>query len=68
MRLIEIEPQPAELAPPKFAAPLPPAGWKRALAAALGVWLLTSIYMVRADEQAVVTRFGAVVEPRVLPG
>src|SRR5262245_38831167 len=31
-------------------------------------WLLTSIYIVRTDQQAVVTRFGRVVEPRVMPG
>jgi membrane protease subunit HflK len=34
----------------------------------LALWLLTSIYMVGADQQAVVTRFGRVVQPRVLPG
>jgi membrane protease subunit HflK len=32
------------------------------------LWILTSIYIVRTDQQAVVTRFGAVVEPRVMPG
>ncbi len=32
------------------------------------LWLLTSVYIVRTDQQAVVTRFGAVVEPRVMPG
>ncbi len=31
-------------------------------------WLLTGIYIVRIDQQAVVTRFGAVVDPRVMPG
>ncbi len=31
-------------------------------------WLATSIYIVPADQQAVVTRFGRVVEPRVMPG
>jgi membrane protease subunit HflK len=30
--------------------------------------LLTSVYIVKIDQQAVVTRFGAVIEPRVLPG
>lgn len=34
----------------------------------LAVWLITGIYIVPADQQAVVTRFGAVVEPRVMPG
>lgn len=42
--------------------------WKRLAAALTGLWLLTSVYIVRTDEQAVVTRFGAVVEPRVMPG
>ena len=32
------------------------------------LWLLSGFYIVSADEQAVVTRFGKIVEPRVLPG
>jgi membrane protease subunit HflK len=32
------------------------------------VWLLSGVYIVAADQQAVVTRFGRVVEPRALPG
>jgi hypothetical protein len=32
------------------------------------LWLLTGVYIVRADQQAVVTRFGAVANPRVMPG
>lgn len=48
-------------------APAPRRWWRVArLAAAL--WLLTGVYFVQTDRQAVVTRFGAVVEPRVLPG
>jgi len=35
---------------------------------ALLLWLLTSLYLVNTQQQAVVTRFGAVVEPRALPG
>ncbi len=35
---------------------------------AAGIWLLTSVFLVAADQQAVVARFGRVVEPRVLPG
>ena len=42
---------------------------RRRLAGGAGaLWLLTSLYIVPADQQAVVTRFGKVVEPRVLPG
>src|SRR5215813_3882392 len=36
--------------------------------AILAIWILTSIYLVAPEQQAVVTRFGAVVDPRVLPG
>ncbi len=32
------------------------------------LWVLSGVYLVQTDQQAVVTRFGAVVEPRVLPG
>lgn len=35
---------------------------------ALLLWLLSSIYIVRTDQQAVVTRLGAVSDSRVLPG
>lgn len=38
------------------------------IAAAFVAWLLTGVYLVNTQQQAVVTRFGAVVEPRVLPG
>jgi membrane protease subunit HflK len=37
-------------------------------AGALAAWLATGVYIVGADQQAVVTRFGRVVEPRVMPG
>ncbi len=46
-------------------------GWslRRRLAAAVAVvWLATGVYIVGADQQAVVTRFGKVIEPRVMPG
>ncbi|MEZ5355134.1 MAG: FtsH protease activity modulator HflK [Bryobacteraceae bacterium] len=36
--------------------------------ALLLLWLASGIYIVPADQQAVVTRFGKVVEKRVLPG
>lgn len=32
------------------------------------LWFLTGVYIVRTDQQAVVTRFGAVVDPRAMPG
>lgn len=41
---------------------------RRVIAGLSIAWLLTSIYIVRIDQQAVVTRFGAVVNPRVMPG
>jgi membrane protease subunit HflK len=41
---------------------------RRALAAMGAAWLLSGIYIVRTDQQAVVTRFGAVVKPRVYSG
>ena len=34
----------------------------------LGLWIISGAYIVPADQQAVVTRFGAVVNPRVPPG
>jgi modulator of FtsH protease HflK len=45
-------------------------GWKfrRIAAIVIAVWLVTGVFFIRADEQAVVTRFGAVIEPRVYPG
>ncbi|MBX9602459.1 MAG: FtsH protease activity modulator HflK [Bryobacteraceae bacterium] len=53
-------------------APAPPermpAPRARIAIAILGVWLLSGVYFVWTDQQAVVTRFGAVVEPRVPPG
>jgi membrane protease subunit HflK len=36
--------------------------------AVAALWLLSGVYIVSADQQAVVTRFGAVVEPRAMPG
>lgn len=45
-----------------------PAPKARIAAAILGLWLLSGVFFVWTDQQAVVTRFGAVVEPRVPPG
>ena len=33
-----------------------------------GLWILSGVFLVAADQQAVVTRFGKVADPRVLPG
>lgn len=41
---------------------------RQALLGLAGLWLATGVYIVPTDQQAVVTRFGRVVEPRVLPG
>src|ERR1051326_4149355 len=38
------------------------------ISAVVALWLLTGVYIVSANQQAVVTRFGAVVDPRVMPG
>jgi modulator of FtsH protease HflK len=34
----------------------------------LGLWLLSGIYIVQTDQQGLVTQWGRVVEPRILPG
>ena len=56
-------------------APPAPAGerWtastrQRVVWGALLVWVLSGVYLIPTDQQGVVTRFGAVVSPRVLPG
>jgi membrane protease subunit HflK len=41
---------------------------RRIVVALVALYLLTGIYLIPADRQAVVTRFGRVAEPRVLPG
>ena len=46
----------------------PAKGWRGVIAVALLAWLTTGIYIVPSDQQAVVTRFGRVVEPRAMPG
>jgi membrane protease subunit HflK len=43
-------------------------GRKQLAIAAVLLWLLSGTYIVSADQQAVVTRFGQVIEPRVFPG
>jgi modulator of FtsH protease HflK len=41
---------------------------QRVLGGVLLAWILAGVFFVPTDQQAVVTRFGAVIEPRVLPG
>lgn len=41
---------------------------RRVLGALLALWIVSGVYIVSADQQAVVTRFGRVVQPRVMPG
>src|SRR5205823_297253 len=65
MSIIDIE--------PVVAAPVkqhtPPLSLARKIGLAiLALWILTSVYLVAPEQQAVVTRFGSVVEPRVMPG
>ncbi len=64
MKLLEAEPQAIERIPVT-----PRAAMRRRLPLALlALWLLTGVYIVTPDQQAVVTRLGKVVEPRVTPG
>jgi membrane protease subunit HflK len=47
----------------------PPMGARRRIMIGIAaLWILSGIFLVQPDQQAVVTRFGAVTEPRVLPG
>lgn len=61
-----------KLAPETERLQAPPArgGWKfrRVAVIAAVVWLATGVFFIRADEEGVATRFGAVIEPRVYPG
>src|SRR5260221_8557703 len=65
MSIIDLAP---ELSQPAKDRPASLGAFRQAGIAILAVWILTSVYLVAPDQQAVVTRFGAVVEPRVLPG
>ncbi|HEV2690598.1 MAG TPA: FtsH protease activity modulator HflK [Bryobacteraceae bacterium] len=60
----------ALLQPEMIALSLPPRRQRlrQWIAALVVLWLLTGVYLVNTEQQAVVTRFGAIVEPRVLPG
>ncbi|MDQ2901372.1 MAG: FtsH protease activity modulator HflK [Acidobacteriota bacterium] len=55
--------------------PVPPSAdaasqWtaRRILGALLVLWLLSGVYLVAPEQQAVVSRFGKVIAPRALPG
>jgi len=50
------------------AAPEPYWSRRRILLILLALWVLSGVFLVQPDQQAVVTRFGAVQEKRVLPG
>lgn len=41
---------------------------RRLIFGLIALWLLSGVYIVGADQQAVVTRFGRIVEQRVFPG
>jgi len=45
-----------------------PSRRSQVIGALAALWILSGVYIVNANQQAVVTRFGAVVEPRVMPG
>jgi membrane protease subunit HflK len=55
---------------PEIAPEPRPSRWtrKRVALGAAAVWVLSGVYLVAPDQQAVVTRFGRVVQPRVPPG
>lgn len=59
-----------EIVPMEPASPPPTPWWRdrRLPWILLALWLASGVYFVPTDRQAVVTRFNAVVEPRVLPG
>ena len=65
MSIIDIEPVVA--APVKQQTP-PLSLARKVGLAILALWIVTSVYLVAPEQQAVVTRFGRVVEPRVMPG
>jgi membrane protease subunit HflK len=50
------------------AAPQPYWTRRRIVGGLVALWLLSGVYLVAPDQQAVETRFGKVVAPRVMPG
>ena len=70
---LPLEPLPPIHLEERLQSSAPPAARRPHLArkiagAALLLWMLSGVYFVQTDQQAVVTRFGAVAQPRVLPG
>src|ERR1700692_1955785 len=66
MSIIDLEPS---IAPAAVERRTPPLSLARKIGLAIvALWILTSVYLVAPEQQAVVTRFGRVVEPRVMPG
>jgi membrane protease subunit HflK len=57
-------------APGLIQTPEPPRAWnsRRIGASLVGLWILSGAYVVRPEQQAVITRFGAVSDSRVFPG
>ncbi len=74
MSSLLFEPRARDLQPGERPASTPPftrprgRRWGRAAAALFILWLVSGIFFVQPDQQAVVTRFGAVSQPRVFPG
>src|SRR5450631_2792752 len=44
------------------------ANWTAVAAVLIGIWVATGFYQVGAAERAIITRFGAFVEPVITPG
>jgi membrane protease subunit HflK len=66
MSIIDIEPS---IAPAPVKQRTPPLSLARKIGlGVLALWIVTSVYLVAPEQQAVVMRFGRVVEPRVMPG
>lgn len=59
------EPRPAHLEGPPWREGLTR---RNVVLGIVGLWLLSGLYLVQADEQAVTTLFGAVADERVMPG
>ena len=56
---------------PQLEPELPPVPYwtrRRIAIAIFAVWVVSGIYLVKPDQQAVETMFGKVVAPRVMPG